>query len=114
MFDLPVGLRVKDMGVVELDVALTAPTAPTFDRICTEIRPVIGENTVGHVVTGNHIENEIKNRLGFLGSNRLRFDPLYEFVDHYEQVLITALSLMERFDHVQPLDRERPGYQDSF
>ena len=98
-----------DRGDVESN-----PLSPAEVRHLThsKISAIIGDDAMRIAISEDDLLQKASSSRTITLGDWFNFDPLRELVDCDQQMRETSASSLERSNHVQPPDRERPSKRD--
>jgi hypothetical protein len=83
------------------------------ELLACEVGPVFCDDGVGHTKPVDNVKEKLDSFLGARLNDPFCLNLLGELAHHDKQVGEASRGLRERPDHVETLDRERPGEGDS-
>jgi hypothetical protein len=100
---------VSDRSSVDPDPVLVRELQ---ELLACEVSPIICADSIGHTKLVDDVKEKLDSFLGAGLDDQFRLNPLGELVHRDEQAGEAARGLLERPDHVETPDRERPGEGD--
>ena len=109
MLDLSVRVGVRHSGPIDVDVAFIVESE---ELLSCELRAIVRDDGVWDPKAMDDIKEEQHGLLGLDRGDRSSLYPLYKLVYGDKQVGIAPGCSFERFDQIEPPDREWPRVGD--